>query len=157
MKMTKNILISLISVSVLTAMIMIFAYPYRIWGDCMEPAYQEGKWYFLNKASRFLTKYQIGDVILFNHENNIWIARIVALEKDMIKINKDVLTVNNSILQDSVQRNWSDWQYGTYGINTAFQIPSNHVYVLSDNLSAHHDDSRVFGAIPYSAVLGKLW
>lgn len=136
---------------------IVFAQPRRIYGDCMEPAYQDGKLYFLNKASSYLSSYHIGDVILFNHENKVWISRIVALDNNTIKLNQGTVTVNNHVLQDSVPRNWLAWEYGTYGINSDFQVPSGHVYVLSDNLSAHHDDSRVFGAIPLSAVIGKFW
>lgn len=67
MKLAKNISIAVSSIFILIAILMVFACPYRIWGDCMEPAYQDGKIYFLNKTSRYLGSYRIGDVILFNH------------------------------------------------------------------------------------------
>lgn len=134
-----------------------FAQPYRISGNCMESSIQDKKWYFLNKMSRYFGQYRVGDIILFNHEGRIWVSRIVALEKNVIQINENNLTVNGKKLQDSIHRNWSSWRYGTYAIDNDFQVPSDHVYVLSDNLSAQHDDSRVFGAISNSSILGKLW
>lgn len=56
-----------------------------------------------------------------------------------------------------IHRNWSGWKLGTYAIDKPFQVPSDHVFVLSDNLSAMHDDSRVFGPISHSSILGLLW
>lgn len=158
MTLSKNTWFSFLAIAILSAAVLIvFARPYRIHGDCMEPAFQDGKLYFLNKASRILSPHHIGDVILFNHENKVWISRIVALENNTIKINQDTVILNGTHIQDSVNRDWSSWQYGIYGIDTAYKVPPEHVYVLSDKLSAHHDDSRVFGAIPNSAIIGKLW
>lgn len=123
----------------------------------MEPSIQDKKWYFLNKMSRYLDQYQTGDIILFNREGKVWISRIVALQNNAIQISEHTLVLDGEVVQDNVDRNWSSWCYGTYGIDNQFLVPRDHVYVLSDNLSAHHDDSRVFGAIPKSEILGRLW
>lgn len=147
---------SIVGLAIFAGMLMMFAEPYRISGDCMEPAIQDGKSYFLDKASHYFSPYQIGDVILFEHEGKVWVSRILALENNSIKIIQDSLIINGVTLQDSIKRNWSSWQHGTFGVNNTFQVPANHIYVLSDNLSAHHDDSRVFGAISHSAIIGRL-
>lgn len=156
---SKTLLVLLFGISIPAVMIMFFAQPFRISGDCMEPAFKDGKLYFLNTAPRYMTQnqYLIGDVILFRHKNKVWISRIVALEKDTIKINNNILVINDTPLKDKIIRNWTDWQYGNYAIDDTFRVPQGHIYVLSDNLSAHHDDSRVFGAIPKSEILGRLW
>jgi len=133
------------------------AQPYRLSGDCMEPAIKDGGLYFLNKISSYFNQYQIGDIIVFKYEDKDWVARIVALENDSIKIGEQNIIVNNIELHDKVLRNWIDWEFGTCGVDQTIKVPSGHVYVLSDNLSAHHDDSRVFGPISYSLIVGILW
>jgi len=139
-------------------MVLSLAKPYRISGDCMEPAIMDGHLYFLNRISPYLRKYQIGDIILFKHEEIVWISRIVALETNTIQIADGSIVVNDVALQDDeIQRNWTSWRYGTYGVYKPIQIPAGHVYVLSDNLSAHHDDSRVFGPISKKSILGIIW
>lgn len=146
--------------SIIIAGLLVFGFlakPYRIHGDCMEPAIKKGKLYFLNKLSPYIRKYQIDDIIIFKYEEKPWIARIVALENDTIQIDEGTIRVNGSALDDKVLRNWNDWKFGTYAINESIKVPSGHVYALSDNLSAHHDDSRVFGPIPYSSIFGVLW
>ncbi|MDP1724343.1 MAG: signal peptidase I [Alphaproteobacteria bacterium] len=136
----------------------VFAKPYRISGDCMEPAIKDGQLYFLNKATPYFRSYKIDDIIVFKHEDKDWIARIVALENNTIQIIEGNVIVNNIALdQKEIHRNWSGWQYGTFALNEPFQVPKDHVFVLSDNLSAQHDDSRVFGPIPRSSILGLIW
>lgn len=145
--------------TVITLIIAIraFAQPYRLSGDCMEPAVKDGGLYFLNQISPFLRQYRIGDIVLFKHEEKIWISRIVALEVDTIQIIEGNLIVNGDVLQDNIYRNWAGWKYGVFAIATALQVPTNSVFVLSDNLSAQHDDSRIFGPISKESILGRVW
>lgn len=156
---TKSFLILFMGAAIFTLAIIIFAQPYRMYGNCMEPAKQDGGLYFLNNATRYLGshQYRVGDIILFKHENRVWVSRVVGLENDMIEIKENIISVNDNVLEDNIERNWTDWKFGTYAIDNIFQVPQGHVYVLSDNLSAHHDDSRVFGAISNTAIVGRLW
>lgn len=132
--------------------------PYRISGDCMEPAIKDGKHYFLNRISPYLRHYQIGDIIVFKHEGKDWIARIVAVENNTIQITEGHVIVNGVALDErGVHRNWSGWKQGAHAIDKPLQVPADHVFVLSDNLSANHDDSRVFGPISKSSILGRIW
>lgn len=133
------------------------ATPYRISGDCMEPAITDGKLYFLNRISPYLRQYQIGDIIVFKHVGKDWVSRIVAMENNTIQITEGHIIVNGVALEKEIHRNWSGWKQGIYAIDKPFQVPSGHVFVLSDNLSAQHDDSRVFGPVSNSSILGRIW
>lgn len=134
-----------------------FVWPFQISGDCMEPAIQDGKWYFLNRGLPYLRHYRSGDIILFDYEDKTWIARIVGMANDTVEITQDKIMVNDSITQDTIERNWNNWNWGTYAIEKPFKVPADSVYVLSDNLSAHHDDSRVFGPISVKSIFGIVW
>jgi signal peptidase I len=134
------------------------AEPYHISGDCMEPAFMDGQRYFVNRISPYLRQYQTGDVVVFKHEEKVWISRIVAVGGETIQLTEGNIVVNGRANQDGeVRRNWSDWKFGTYGIDTPLQIPQGYFYVLSDNLTAHHDDSRVFGLVSKESILGRVW
>ena len=136
----------------------LFARPYPLSGDCMEPAIKDGKFYFLNQILPYIRHYQIGDIIIFKHEEKDWISRIVALENDMIQIIEGSVVVNGVPLQDAgIHRNWSNWKHGSYALDSPFQVPREHVFVLSDNLSAQHDDSRVFGPVAKRSIVGLVW
>ncbi len=139
-------------------LIRLLAEPYRLSGDCMEPAFKDGNLYFLNRIVPYLRPYKVNDVILFKYENKTWIARIVGLENNTIQITDESIVLNNQAFDGTlIDRNWSGWNYGTHAIDKPLQIPAKHVFVLSDNLSAKHDDSRVFGPIPNTCILGLVW
>jgi len=121
----------------------LIAWPYYIAGDCMEPAVKDGSYVFVNRMAPYIREHKIGDIIVFTYEEK--------------PFTKGIITVNGVALQDSVQRNWTDWEYGTYAINELYYVPADHVYVLSDNLAAHHDDSRVFGPISKKIIFGAVW
>lgn len=146
------------TIIILIIVILSLARPFRISGNCMEPAIMNGQLCFLNQISPYLRQYKIDDIVLFEHEKKVWISRIVAMENDTIQISEGNVVVNGNSLQNpKIHRSFANWEYGTYAINKPFLIPSNHVFVLSDNLSAQHDDSRVFGPISKSSILGIIW
>lgn len=149
--------LTIISLSILAIFSWAIARPHKICGDCMEPAIADGHLYFSNQFAPYLRGYRIDDIITFTHEDRLWISRVVALENDTIEIKENEILVNGASVNNGVSRNWDRWDYGTYGIKTAFTVPASHVYVLSDNLSAHHDDSRVFGPINTSKIGGLIW
>jgi len=154
----KNYIFIALTILVLTVLFRAIAQPYRISGDCMEPAVADGKLRFLNRVLPYIRHYQAGDIIAFTYEDKPWIARVIALEGDQIQIKEGHILVNDMTLQEGeIERNWADWDYGTYGINQILTVPKGSIFVLSDNLSAHHDDSRVFGPISNSSILGVLW
>lgn len=161
--MFKKIILATLFVSTSLFVYFFIAHPYRNTGingeksDCMEPAIKDGQLFFVNHFHYKLSTYKIGDIIIFRHEDKIWISRIVGLENQEIKITDNTILLDNKVYYDSIQRNWQDWRYGNYGLDSGAKIPARHVYVLSDNLSAHHDDSRVFGPILYDNILGKVW
>jgi len=135
-----------------------FAAPTRISGNCMEPAVKDGQLCFLNRLSPYLRRYQIGDIIVFKHEGKEWFSRIVALENNTIQITEGRVVVNGVVSDDKeIHRNWLGWKLGSYAIDKPYQVPADHVFVLSDNLSAQYDDSRVFGPISNSSIIGPLW
>jgi signal peptidase I len=155
---TNKYKIIIFTIITLIVMVLLFAWPYRVSGDCMEPAVMDGHLCFLNRISPYLRQYQINDIILFKHDDKVWISRIVALESNMIQISEGSIIVNGAPLQEvGIHRSWSNWKYGTYAVDNSFQVPLGHVFVLSDNLSAHHDDSRVFGPVSKKSILGLVW
>lgn len=149
-------------VSLLFLILMTFAWlffrPYRISGDCMEPTIKDGGLYFSNQLAPYLRGYKINDIILFKHEDRIWFSRIVALGNDMIHIREKEIIMNGVTVKDTkISRNWNNWNHGSYAVSGLFKVPTGHVFVLSDNLNSQHDDSRVFGPIHKSSIVGLLW
>lgn len=132
---------------------------HHISGDCMEPAVMSGSRVFVNELSPYFRNPGINDIVVFGpYEDKMWISRVVGLSGDTIEINDKGLFVNGSLQKvKGFVRDWNNWKYGTHAVDAPLTIPEGHVYVLSDKLSAHHDDSRVFGTIPKSSISGYVW
>ncbi len=151
----KKIFFAIIALTIVT---WAFAHPYNVPGDCMEPTIKDGGHVFVNHVSPYIRQYRIGDIIAFNHEGKGWVSRIVALEADTVQITEGNVIVNGTTCQNGeILRSWSNWKYGTYAIDKPLQVPPAHVFVLSDNLSAQHDDSRIFGPISKDSIIGLVW
>lgn len=135
------------------------ATPYHISGDCMEPAVKDGQWVFLNRLIPYLTSYRNGQIVAFTHEGRAWFSRIIANEGDSVQLSESGILLNGVLksIEQDIPRKWSGWRLGTYGIDHPFVVPQGHVFVLSDNLLADHDDSRVFGPIAHKSILGLVW
>lgn len=151
------LLLGAISLCLLVALLRVIVEPMQIVGDCMEPAIHDGQWCFVNRLAYWHTPPAIGDVVLFRHEEKVWISRVVAVGGQQFEVTSDGLVLDGSLnTNDPIARVWSEWnQTGTHGVGSPCDVPAEHVYVLSDNLSARHDDSRVFGPIPTKDLLGK--
>ena len=84
--MLKKIILATLFVVASLFIYFLIAKPYRISGingekgDCMEPAIKDGELYFVNHLYYKLNDYKTGDIIIFRHEDKIWISRIVGLE-----------------------------------------------------------------------------
>ena len=134
------------------------AAPSYISGDCMEPAVKDGSYVFLNRITPYVRDCRINEIITFEYEGKMWISRVVGLEGDTIEINDNGISLDGVICQEKeFKRDWDSWKYGTYAVAKSLKIPLGHVYVLSDKLSAHHDDSCVFGPISKASIVGVVW
>lgn len=143
--------------AILTIIAWLCAWPYFIDGDCMAPAVKDKSWVLVSRIRPYIRPFQRGDIIAFWHEEKAWIARIVALENDTIQIFDRRISINGQDLSDSaIHRNWENWKQGSYGIEAPLCVQPGHVFVLSDNLSAQHDDSRVFGPISRKQIIGTV-
>jgi len=148
----------IISLAVVVFLGWLVAAPFYVYGDCMESAVKDESYVFVNRLIPYVRDYRLNDIIVFEHENKSWISRIVGLENDTIEINDNGILLNGCLLPEKgFQRDWNKWKYGTYAIEKPFKIPFGHAYVLSDKLSAHHDDSRVFGPIAKNTIVGVVW
>lgn len=140
------------------ATLWLFAWPQLVVGECMKPSIQEGRYAFINRIAPYVRTYKINDIITFHYENKQWISRLVALENDTIQIAEGRVIVNDVVADDAkIRRDWNGWKLGTYAIEKSYKVPPKHVYVLSDNMSAEHDDSRIFGPIAHSDIISLVW
>lgn len=93
-----------------------------------------------------------GDVIAFVHAGNdgraVYVKRVVGVPGDSLVIERGVVWVNRSRLDEPYV-----FSHDAAGM-PATTVPRGAFFVLGDN-RGESDDSRAFGAVPESAVIGR--
>ncbi len=93
-----------------------------------------------------------GDVVAFIHASDdaqqVYVKRVVGVPGDMVAISRGFVSVNgrpfaepNGMLRDTTTM-------------APTRVPAGSFFVLGDN-RAESDDSRAFGAVPRTAVIGR--
>ncbi|HUR46679.1 MAG TPA: signal peptidase I [Candidatus Saccharimonadales bacterium] len=150
---------------------------YRIPQNGMYPGLPAGSRVFaLKRAYSDASKVKHGDIVIFIREENdqqynyIW--RVVGLPGEKIETSGESLAINGRPVQRQRVREAEGKtifreQNGDVTYEVAFDaslverppeasmtVPANHFFVMGDN---RYDarDSRYFGAIPFSSIVGK--
>ena len=109
----------------------------QVQGPSMEPTLKQGARVLTSRAYWLVGEIQKGDIIVLKSpkDGTIVIKRVYALQGEMV----DFLNAPE------------DWPM----VQGEIQVPTDHYYVLGDNKPVS-EDSREFGPVPKSRVLGKV-
>lgn len=147
---------------------------FKIPSGSMEPTLAIGDHLLVNKflygirvpvvGTRLLSfiKPERGDVIVFVYpedRSKDFIKRIVAVEGDEIEVRNKVIYLNGEKAPDAhgyiapgsrIYPNGARDNFGPY------KVPDGHVFVMGDNRD-HSHDSRYWGPVPVTDILGKAF
>jgi signal peptidase I len=109
----------------------------------------DGDWYPFGKPAR-------GDIVVFNppgQHSEPYIKRIIGLPGDSISVHDGAVYINDERLEENYLTSDTEWQ----GIATKdVVVKPGYIFVMGDNRN-NSSDSRVFGQVPISSVIGKAW
>jgi signal peptidase I len=175
--------------------------PFRVPSNSMMPTLLTGDFILVNKFDYGLrlpiinnkifeySEPERGDVIVFRYPNydrqagysgTDFIKRVIALPGDVVSYNKDRLTINSKVIDQSKIGGYRGVDSGKgmtgyrhikelidlashdillhpMGYSPEFSkttVPEGHYFVMGDN-RAHSSDSRVWGYVPEEYILGK--
>ena len=117
----------------------------------MEPRIASGEFVVINTLAYRFSPPQRNDIIAFRHDAatpEVFIKRVIGVPGDRIAIANGRVYRNGTAV---------DEPYVHYRDNRTYApvtVPRGDVYVLGDN-RANSDDSRFWGFVPSSAILGK--
>ncbi|WP_144934478.1 signal peptidase I [Paenibacillus sp. 32O-W] len=129
-------------------------------GHSMEPTLSNGERLFVNRIIYRFTAPHYGDIVIFKDpaptggSRDYLVKRVIAEAGDWVEIRSGKLYVNDQLVEeDYVSSPIEDGDFGPYQVN------EGHLFVLGDNRRRSASrDSRTFGAIAQSAVVGKaVW
>lgn len=99
-----------------------------------------------------------GDIVVFMPPNvgstEPYIKRIIGLPGDTVAVHDGAVYLNGKRLDEPYLRTDTLFE-GQYG-NQPFTVPPGMVFVMGDNRN-NSSDSRVFGPVPISSIIGKAW
>ena len=133
--------------------------PTSVIGSSMEPTLKNKDRLIVNKVYYKFKSLERGDIIVIKSPKNPdidYVKRLIGLPNDTILIKDGKAYINNVQLpQDFISGQTNTWLGGFLQEDQSFKIPDNYVFVMGDNRE-RSSDSREFGPIPLSSIVGQV-
>jgi signal peptidase I len=150
-----------IALAIFVVVYLFLFQPHEVKGSSMYPNFMDGEYILTDKFSYRFSLPQRGDIIVFKSPQNKeidFIKRIIGLPGDLIRISGGFVYVNDVRLSES---SYLPSGYLTNGgaflrEGNTVTVPTAGYFVLGDNRN-HSSDSREWGFVSSSDIIGKAW
>jgi len=134
--------------------------PFYVKGASMEPNFYEHEYLIIDEISYRLDNPQRGEVIVFKYPKDpsqYFIKRIIGLPGETVKLDNGKIIIINEDNPNGFFLNEDMYlpQTHTQG-NQQIELTADEYFILGDNRSSSLD-SRVFGPIKRSDIVGRTW
>jgi signal peptidase I len=165
---TRRLIIEVVQTLVLTLVIFLViqnfvAQPFQVQQHSMETTFSEGDYVLVDRLTPRWSPYQRGQVVVFQAPEG-WsphaepfIKRVIGVAGDTVEVRDDgTVAVNGAVLDEPyLFRDESGAVEPTFADAEArWVIPDGQLFVMGDHRQAS-EDSRVFGPIEVSSVIGR--
>ncbi|MGA3057111.1 MAG: signal peptidase I [Candidatus Limnocylindrales bacterium] len=163
----RGCLIEIVETLVLTLVIFFLvqhfvAQPYQIMQVSMEHTLEPGQYVLVDKVSPNFSDYKRGDIIVFeppagyseDGQDIPFVKRVIGVGGDLVEVHDDAVWVNGVRLDEPYV--FEGQPTTPLGNQSSWRIAKDQLFVLGDHRQASQD-SRVFGPIPRSTVIGRAW
>jgi signal peptidase I len=138
------------------------AQPYQILQQSMVPTLNQYEYVLVDKLSPNWSDYKRGDIIVFeppegyqeNGQDIPFVKRVIGVPGDTVEIRDGAVWVNDVKLDEPYLFPGQPTEAWTEV--TKWVVPEGYLFVLGDHRAASQD-SRAFGPIPRSSVIGRAW
>ena len=141
------------------------AQPYRVQQQSMEHTLEPEQYVLVDKLTPHFGPYNRGDIVVFNPptswtqqpDGTPYIKRVIGVGGDVIEINDGAVTVNGTKLNEPYLFASAGAAEPTVASGQErWVVPTGDLFVMGDHREKSAD-SRAFGTIPVSAVIGRAW
>lgn len=150
-----NLLREIVETALLTAIIFLLVNAatgrFKIDGESMEPNLHNEEYVIVDKVTYLFGMPQRGDIVVFYREDpsKDYIKRVIGLPGETIEISNGTVFIDGQPLDEPYLASLS----GTYN---AYRLGADEYFVMGDN-RGNSQDSRTFGPIHPSDIVGRAW
>jgi len=129
--------------------------PFYVKGASMEPNYEDHEYLLIDELSFRLREPQRGEVVVFKYPNDpsqYFIKRVIGLPGEAVDVREDGVYVNGKKVDESAYLSPALAVGGTASV----VVPAGSYFLMGDNRPASLD-SRIFGPVKRSFIVGKTW
>jgi signal peptidase I len=146
----------LVAVLALVGVVRLFVVePFYVPTPSMAPTLRPGAHAFATKLAYRFGSPQFGDIVVLKnpqHDSELLVKRVVGLPGQRVEVRDGVLLVDRVRQREA----YVDYRRVDSTFFGPVTVPPRHVFVMGDN-RANSIDSRVFGAVPESDLLGRVF
>ena len=142
------------------------AQPYQVQQNSMERTLEPGQYVLVDKLTPRWDPYKRGDVVVFNPpptwtaDPTPFIKRVIGLPGDTVEVRDDGRVYVNGVALDEPYTYKNDQGVNEptlpLGDTSSWVVPAGDLFVMGDHRQKSAD-SRVFGPIPESSVIGRAF
>jgi signal peptidase I len=142
------------------------AQPYKVQQQSMEHTLEPDQYVLVDKLTPRFDTYKRGDIVVFTpppdwiqEDGTPFIKRVIGLGGDRVEIKDgDVFINDTKISEKYIYAQPDDPPQPTTvpGDQEAWVVPPGELFLMGDH-RANSADSRTFGPVPVSSVIGRAW
>lgn len=150
----------IISLAIIVPIRYFLIQPFYVKGASMEPNFYDHEYLIIDEISYRFHPPARGDIVVFRYPNDprqFFIKRIVAMPGERIKLSNGKVTIYDAEhpegrLLDETSYLGSVFTVGEKDIT----LSAEEYFLMGDNRAASLD-SRIFGPVPRSYIVGRVW
>ena len=150
----------IISLAIIIPVRYFLIQPFYVKGASMEPNFYDHEYLIIDEISYRFEEAHRGDIIVFRYPNDpsqYFIKRVIGLPGERVKIADGKVTIFNNdhptgMVLDETPYLGTIYTAGDKDVT----LGSDEYFVLGDNRGASLD-SRSFGPVPQSFIIGRVW
>lgn len=134
--------------------------PFYVKGASMEPTFLDHEYLLIDEISYRFEKPERGAVVVFRYPRDprqFFIKRVIGLPGETVNIKDGQVVISRSGPEEdlTLEETYLDSGTTTSG-DSSVTVPVNSYFLMGDNRNASLD-SRVFGPVAESYLIGRVW
>jgi signal peptidase I len=142
------------------------AQPYKVQQQSMEHTLEPDQYVLVDKLTPRLDTYKRGDIVVFTppadwanpDDGTPFIKRVIGVGGDKVEVKDGEVSVNGTILLEPYLYADApgDPAQPTIASQESWTVPAGELFLMGDH-RANSADSRSFGTVPTSHIIGRAW